>query len=490
MLLLQIRNYIQDVNSIQNKASVQFFGQEINNQTFNLARMNMMLHQVPRSNQHLHNGDTLDADWPTDEPTNFDAVTMNPPYSIPWSAKEGFLTDPRFAPYKKLPPAGKADLAFLLHGYYHLKDTGTMGIVLPHGVLFRGAAEGTIREELLKKGAIYAVIGLPAGIFSSTGIPTCVVILKKTNTERSVLFIDGSKDFRKERAKNELGEEHIDKIFNAYKERKDVEKYAHLASFDEIEQNGFNLNIPRYVDNSEEEEEIDISATLASLEALEKLEAEVEEKLSGFYKELGLEFGKTEDGGRCTSCKIRPLKQIAVKSKEKNNKLEITNVLTNSAEFGIVSQKEYFERDIAQKRSIGNYYIVHNGDFVYNPRISSLAPAGPINISRNEIGIVSPLYTVFRITSNDVLPEYLDLFFESGKWIPYAESVANYGARFDRMNISSEDFFNMPIPLPAMDEQRKIIRFFELLEEKICLSNKILRSLKELKRALLSEMIP
>ena len=289
-LLLQIRNYIKDVNSIQNKASVQFFGQEINNQTFNLARMNMMLHQVPRSNQHLHNGDTLDADWPTDEPTNFDAVTMNPPYSLPWSAADGFLTDPRFAPYKKLPPASKADLAFLLHGYYHLKETGTMGIVLPHGVLFRGGAEGTIREELLKKGAIYAVIGLPAGIFSSTGIPTCVVILKKNNTDRSVLFIDGSKDFRKERAKNWLEDEHIDKMFNAFKDRKDIDKYAHLASYQEIEQNGFNLNIPRYVDSSEEEDEIDLHATVAEMKSLEKEEKIIDAKLSAFFQELGIDW--------------------------------------------------------------------------------------------------------------------------------------------------------------------------------------------------------
>ena len=214
-LLLQIRNYIKndETKNLDNRASIEFFGQELKNQTFNLARMNMMLHQVPGTHQHLRNGDTLDADWPTDEPTNFDAVVMNPPYSQKYDAVEGLLTDPRFAPYKKLPPASKADFAFLLHGFYHLKDTGTMGIVLPHGVLFRGGSEGTIREELLKKGSIYAVIGLPAGIFFSTGIPTCIVVLKKNNTERNVLFIDASKEFRKERAKNFLDPEYIEKIF-------------------------------------------------------------------------------------------------------------------------------------------------------------------------------------------------------------------------------------------------------------------------------------
>lgn len=289
-LLLQVKNFIENVDDVDNKAAVHYFGQELKNQTYNLARMNMMLHRVPGSHQHLRNGDTLDADWPTDEPTNFDAVVMNPPYSQKYDAREGLLADPRFAPYKKLPPASKADFAFLLHGFYHLKETGTMGIVLPHGVLFRGAGEGAIREELLKKGSIYAVIGLPPGIFFSTGIPTCVVILKKNNTNRDVLFIDASKEFKKERAKNFLLPEHIEKIFKTYVERKDVEKYAHLASFEEIQKNDFNLNIPRYVDTSEDEEEIDLQVVFRELAEIEKEEGEVDAKLAKFFNELGMAY--------------------------------------------------------------------------------------------------------------------------------------------------------------------------------------------------------
>lgn len=288
-LLLQIKNFIENDAGLDNKASVQFFGQELKNQTYNLARMNMMLHRVPGSQHHLRNGDTLDADWPTDEPTNFDGVVMNPPYSQKYDAREGLLADVRFAPYKRLPPASKADFAFLLHGFYHLKPTGTMGIVLPHGVLFRGGSEGEIRKELLKKGNIYAVIGLPAGIFFSTGIPTCIIVLKKENTNRDVLFIDASKEFKKERAKNFLLPEHLEKIFKTYVERQDVDKYAHLASFDEIEKNDFNLNIPRYVDTSEEEEEIDLQAVFRELAEIEKEEAEVDTKLAGFFKELGID---------------------------------------------------------------------------------------------------------------------------------------------------------------------------------------------------------
>lgn len=289
-LLLQIRHQIRNdgAKGIDNKGAIHFFGQELKNQTYNLARMNMMLHRVPGANQHLRNGDTLDADWPTDEPTNFDAVVMNPPYSQKYDARESLLTDPRFATYKKLPPASKADFAFLLHGFYHLKDTGTMGIVLPHGVLFRGGAEGTIRETLLRNGNIYAVIGLPSGIFFSTGIPTCVVILKKNNTDRSVFFVDASKEFRKEGPRNYLDPEHIEKIVEAVLKREDVEKFAHLATFDEIKGNNFNLNIPRYVDNSEEEEEIDIPAVFLEITKLEMLEKEVNLKLEEFFKDLGI----------------------------------------------------------------------------------------------------------------------------------------------------------------------------------------------------------
>lgn len=248
-LLLQTRNYIHE----DCRNGIQFYGQELTHTTYNLARMNMILHNVPFQYQHFRNGDSLGDDWPTEEPTNYDAVVMNPPYSQPWSAAAGFLTDPRFQGYEKLAPKSKADFAFLLHGFYHLRDDGTMGIVLPHGVLFRGGAEGTIRKHLSENGSIYAVIGLPAGIFFNTGIPTCVIILKKDRTSRDILFIDASKEFRKDKAQNFLDPEHIDKIVQAYAERRDVEKFAHLASYDEIQENDYNLNIPRYVDTFEEE---------------------------------------------------------------------------------------------------------------------------------------------------------------------------------------------------------------------------------------------
>ena len=253
-LMLNIRQFLR------NPEKVFFHGQELNTTTYNLARMNLILHGVEREQMRLSNGDTLDEDWPSDEPFLFNAVVMNPPYSAQWSAADKFLSDSRFERYGKLAPKSKADFAFLLHGFYHLKDSGTMGIVLPHGVLFRGAAEGIIRKTLLEMGAIDAIIGLPANIFYGTSIPTVVLILKKNRQNRDVFFIDASNNFEKQKNQNTLRPQDIAKIIDAYKKREDIEKYAHLANYDEIVTNDYNLNIPRYVDTFEEEMPIDIVA--------------------------------------------------------------------------------------------------------------------------------------------------------------------------------------------------------------------------------------
>ena len=244
---------------------------------------------------YLRNGDTLDADWPTDEETEFDVVTMNPPYSAKWSAAEGFKQDERFMDYGgKLAPKSKADYAFLLHGFYHLKQTGTMAIVLPHGVLFRGAAEGTIRETLLKNGSIYAVIGLPANMFYNTSIPTCIVVLKKHREGRDVLFIDASNLYEKEKKQNVMNEEHIDKVLELYNDRKSVDKLAYLASYEDIKANDYNLNIPRYVDTSEEEDEIDIKALTDSIKETNKAIKESNTALVDMLNNLTFSSSETE----------------------------------------------------------------------------------------------------------------------------------------------------------------------------------------------------
>jgi len=279
-LLLNVRKYIESADSIE------YYGQEIKTSTYNLARMNMIIHGVSATNQHLHNADTLDKDWPADEVTDFDAVMMNPPYSQKWSADKGFLNDPRFSDYGVLAPKSKADYAFLLHGLYHLKSTGTMGIVLPHGVLFRGAAEGKIRQKLLEKGMIYAVIGLPAGIFYSTGIPTIIMVLKKDRPGRDVLFIDGSKEFVKGKPQNTLTDANIERLYKAYKDRKDEEKFCHVATFEEIKDNDFNLNIPRYVDTFEPEPDVDLGELNEEMAETNKQIEANEKELLAMLKEL------------------------------------------------------------------------------------------------------------------------------------------------------------------------------------------------------------
>ena len=279
-LLLNAKRYASEPGYIQ------YYGQELNTSTYNLARMNMFLHGIAADNQNLHNGDTLDGDWPTGEETEFDMVLMNPPYSAKWSAAAGFLQDERFSDYGVLAPKSKADYAFLLHGLYHLKNNGTMAIVLPHGVLFRGAAEGKIREKLLRSGNIYAVIGLPANLFYNTSIPTCIIVLKKHRDGRDVLFIDASRKFNKGKKQNEMTDEHIHEVLELYTRRETVEKESFLASFEDIENNDFNLNIPRYVDNFEKEEPIDLNALLSDMKKTDQELEQVQGEFLSLLKEL------------------------------------------------------------------------------------------------------------------------------------------------------------------------------------------------------------
>lgn len=279
-LLLNAKKYAKEANYIR------YYGQELNTSTFNLARMNMFLHGIVPENQVLRNGDTLDGDWPTGEETDFNMVLMNPPYSAKWSAAAGFLQDERFSDYGVLAPKSKADYAFLLHGLYHLKNNGTMAIVLPHGVLFRGAAEGKIREKLLRSGNIYAVIGLPANLFYNTSIPTCIVVLKKHRDGRDVLFIDASQKFEKGKKQNAMTDEHIDAVVDLYNRRETVEKEAYLASFEDIEKNDFNLNIPRYVDNFEKEKEVDINALLDDMKKTDEELTDAQDNFVSLLKDL------------------------------------------------------------------------------------------------------------------------------------------------------------------------------------------------------------
>ena len=268
--------------------AVEVFGQEKNPTTYNLARMNMLLHGIKFSNFKIENGDTLEADAFGER--QFDAVVANPPFSAEWSAADKFNNDDRFSKAGRLAPRKTADYAFILHMIYHLNDGGTMACVAPHGVLFRGNAEGAIRRFLIEnKNYVDAIIGLPANIFYGTSIPTCIIVMKKCRKEDdNILFIDASKEFEKVKTQNKLREEHIRKIVETYRDRKEIEKYSHCATLQEIADNDYNINIPRYVDTFEEEEPIDIKAVMAEIKELEAKRADLDKEIEGYLRELGI----------------------------------------------------------------------------------------------------------------------------------------------------------------------------------------------------------
>ena len=266
-----------------------FVGQEMNRTTYNLARMNMILHGIHYRNFNLRQEDTLEN--PQHEGMNFEAVVANPPFSAKWSANPLHLNDDRFSQYGKLAPSSKADFAFVQHMIHHLDENGIMAVVLPHGVLFRGAAEGTIRQYLIKDcNYLDAVIGLPANVFYGTTIPTCILVFKKCReSPKNILFIDASAYFEKMKNQNKLRPEDIDRIVKTYRKRKEVDKYAHIAPMSEIKENNYNLNIPRYVDTFKEEESVDLIVVAKSLKQVDKDMKPIDKSIKEFCSELGIE---------------------------------------------------------------------------------------------------------------------------------------------------------------------------------------------------------
>lgn len=279
-LLLRVAKEVEDVSN--------FYGQELNRTTYNLARMNMIMHDVHYRKFDIKQEDTLE--HPQHIELHFEAIVANPPFSAQWSANPLHMSDDRFSQYGKLAPSSKADFAFVQHMIHHLDDNGTMAVVLPHGVLFRGGAEGHIRKYLIEdRNFLDAVIGLPANIFYGTSIPTCILVFKKCREDsENVLFIDASNEFDKAKNQNYLTDENIEKIISTYKNRTELEKYSHNASLDEIKENDYNLNIPRYVDTFEEEESIDLDEVSSELQALEHDMKLTDESIAKFCAELNI----------------------------------------------------------------------------------------------------------------------------------------------------------------------------------------------------------
>lgn len=283
-LLLRVAKEVKEVSA--------FYGQESNPTTYNLCRMNMIMHDVHYKKFDIKNEDTLERPQHIDQ--RFEAIVANPPFSAEWSASPLFMSDDRYAPYGRLAPKGTADFAFVQHMIHQLADNGTMACVLPHGVLFRGGAEGHIRQYLIKdKNYLDAVIGLPANIFYGTSIPTCILVLKKNRSlngaEGNVLFIDASQHFEKVKTQNVLRLEDINKIITVYKNRSNEDKYSHVALISEIAENDYNLNIPRYVDTFEEEEMVNLKAVSNELREVAERSRSTDATIADYCKQLGID---------------------------------------------------------------------------------------------------------------------------------------------------------------------------------------------------------
>ncbi len=288
-LLLNVRKKINKAGGTIGK----IYGQEKNITTYNLARMNMLLHGVKDTEFEIFHGDTLTNEWdmmreqnPAKRPS-FDAIVANPPFSYRWDSSDSMINDVRFKNHG-VAPRSAADFAFLLHGFHFLKDEGVMAIILPHGVLFRGGAEDRIRTKLLKDGHIDTIIGLPANLFYSTGIPVCILVLKKCKKPDDVLFINASEHFTKGKRQNHLSAEQIAKIIKTYQYREEEPRYARRVGMAEIEKNDFNLNISRYISTAVADAEINLMEVADELRSLEQNIKLARDKHNAFLKELGL----------------------------------------------------------------------------------------------------------------------------------------------------------------------------------------------------------
>ena len=288
-LLLNVRTQLKKAKGNIGK----IFGQEKNITTYNLARMNMLLHGMKDTEFEIFHGDTLLNQWDLLNELNpskkieFDAIVANPPFSLRWEPNDTLAEDFRFKNYG-MAPKSAADFAFLLHGLHFLSQEGTMAIILPHGVLFRGGAEEKIRTKLLNDNNIDTIIGLPSNLFYSTGIPVCILVLKRCRRADDVLFINAVEYFEKGKRQNVLLDEHIDRIVETYQFRKETERYSRKVSMEEIERNGYNLNISRYVNTAVEEEPVDLGEVNKKLMEINDKIKEYSDEHNAFLKELGL----------------------------------------------------------------------------------------------------------------------------------------------------------------------------------------------------------
>lgn len=498
-LLLRIKDYVEVGD---------YYGQELNPTTYNLARMNMILHGVHFDKFKIRQGDTLTEDMHPD--LKAEVVIANPPFSAKWKGDQDpqLVHDDRFSQYGRLAPKGAADYAFVTHMLYHLADNGTMAIVLPHGVLFRPDAEEQIRKYIVEKqNYLDAVIGLPANLFYGTTIPATILVFKKCRRDgENVFFIDASKDFEKGKNQNKLTDENIKKIFNTYKLRKEISKYSHKASLAEIKAKEYKLNILRYVDTQENEENIDINGVAKQLVDNKELENNALEKIIIFCKELGIPVPdgnntyllkkykkglvqtlflqkvrfKADDGKSYPEWQEQQLKDVLSERKVRNSSNTYNEVFSVAKEKGVINQIEHLGRSFAAE-NLSNYKVVFPGDIIYTKSPTAGFPYGIIKQNKlDRTGLVSTLYAVYTPTNKyigNLLHEY---FLSPINTYNYLVPLVQKGAK-NTINIGNDDFLKgTKVIFPkSEEEQQKIVTLLALVDELISLKERRVEAIEK-----------
>lgn len=488
---------------LQNYANVRmFFGQELTAQTYNLARMNMILRGVPYRNFQIFNGDTLVND--NFGGHKFRVQVANPPYSAKLANPTAMADDPRFNEYGKLVPDSKADLAFVQHMVYHMDDDGRIAVLLPHGALFRMKSEDTIRRYLIEKlNVIDAVIGLPSNLFFGTGIPVVVLVLKKNRNGNAdnICFIDASREYEKGNKSNYLTSGNIEKILAAYRERKDIRQYCHVAPISEVAANEFKLNILAYVKLEQEDDNVNAPKAAEELQEAQRALLAANEQLDKYAKELGIpDFGpetlrrvmsgklrfKKDNGSEYEPWKTVHLYEILEEQHNKSDgKLRICSVAVNE---GVVDQIEHLGRSFAAADT-SNYGRVHFGDVIYTKSPTGEFPFGIVKQSQMQEDVaISPLYGIFK-PLNYYLGLLLHFYFESpANTNNYLAPIIQKGAK-NTINISNETFLSATLHLPMDEgEQRKIAEFIMAFDKKLNAERAIVKAWDGIKGGILHNM--
>jgi type I restriction enzyme M protein len=496
-LLLRIARQVKEVSM--------FYGQEMNRTTYNLCRMNMILHGVHYRKFDIKQEDTLE--HPQHIGLQFEAIVANPPFSANWSANPLFTSDDRFSQYGKLAPASKADFAFVQHMIHHLADNGTMALVLPHGALYRGGAEQHIRKYLIEdRNYLDAVIGLPENIFYGTDIATCILVFKKCRENPTdILFIDASENFGKSNKQDYLREEDINKIISTYRNRISEERYSYSAKLEEIQDNDYLLNISRYVKKIEVEQEVNLYEISMEITKSYKELENIDNELTLICNELNIALPhqsnivndllsqkirfKKQDLSPFSEWKKIKLKDLLSEHKTRNTANKFEEVFSVAKEKGIVNQIEHLGRSYASD-DISNYKVVFPNDVVYTKSPTAGFPFGIIKQNKTDrTGVVSVLYAVFspKDKANGLL---LDYYFSS--WVNtfnYLKPIVNKGAK-NTMNINNDAFLNgLKINFPTdLEEVEKITNLIKLLDRKFELITQQAEFYKKYKTGILQNM--